>query len=144
MTRSQRQGVILAGLIGVMIAVYARALRPSADHGEPAAVVAEPPPVSPSAAPPVPERSPQRAAQREYAAHLVWGRDPFTRHSDSRPMSGLTLSGIIWDETRPMAIINGQMVHVGGECEGYRVTEIGPDRISVTDGIETFQLQIAP
>ena len=75
---------------------------------------------------------------------LAWRRDPFTRGAALDQMSGLTLSGIMWDPQLPMAIINGQTVRVGEELEGYEVLRISEDRVSVTDGTDTFHLRIAP
>lgn len=48
------------------------------------------------------------------------------------------------DPTKPMAILNDQMVSVGDEVEGYHVLEIGTDRVLITDGTETIQLLISP
>jgi hypothetical protein len=59
-------------------------------------------------------------------------------------LSGLSVSGILWDPTKPIAIINGAMVHVGEEIEGYQVLAINQDRVSVTDGTQTFQLPVSP
>jgi hypothetical protein len=59
-------------------------------------------------------------------------------------MSGLTLSGILWDPSAPIAVINGHMVQVGQEVDGYQVTAISNDRVSLTDGTQTFQLNISP
>jgi len=56
----------------------------------------------------------------------------------------LTLSGILWDANQPMAIINGQTLHVGDHLEGYRVTDITQARVSVSDGTQILQLLVAP
>ena len=90
------------------------------------------------------ERSAQREAQRQPTTLLAWGRDPFTRDAATGNGSGLALAGILWDPQQPMAIINGRTVRVGAELEGYRVTDITQDRVSITDGTQTFQLSIAP
>ena len=159
MTRSQQQFAILAVLVCIMVAVYARALRPKppsapmpaqgatsqAGGATAPAVGAE----APSARPgptlvSLPDRSSQHDAQRDRVAQLSWSRDPFTKGNAAGGMSGLVLSGILWDPKAPMVILNGQMLQVGGELEGYRVTEITPDHVSVTDGTDTLQLLIAP
>ena len=164
---SQRQRItLLAGLMVVMAAVYARAYwrapsssaarSPSAApgaqdtdraDGSTASSAAEklstaPSPVIELALPPRPG---SRDAQRRRAALLGWGRDPFSRAaaSPSEP-EGLVLSGILWDEAAPMAIINGQLLHIGEECEGYRIVAITQERVSVTDGTDIFQLFIVP
>lgn len=149
MTRRQ-QTMLLAGLAAVMVAVYARAFLPShrrvatpstgaASPSGQAAVTEQP-----VAVPALPDRSVQHTAQQARAAELSWSRDPFTRGAVAGQESGLALSGILWDPQAPIAIINGQMLHLGEELEGYRVTEITQERVSMTDGTQTFQLMIAP
>ena len=87
-----------------------------------------------------------REAQRRRMAELDWTRDPFTRPAEAVQAQAvsLSLSGIIWDEHAPIAIINGQMLRVGQEFSGYRVVEIAQDHVSITDGTKTFQLSFAP
>ena len=85
-----------------------------------------------------------REAQRQHLAGLEWDRDPFTRSAAGDQASELDLSGILWDPSQPMAIINGEMVQVGDELDDYRVLEIGPDHVSLTDGTEAFKLEISP
>ncbi len=146
MTR-QQQGLLLALLLVVMVAVYAR---PLLHHRAPAPAPAQAAdagthPAGHPAVPPLDApASPQRGVQRQRAADLRWSRDPFIRGGASGQMSGLSLSGILWSVKAPMAIINGQMAHVGDELEGYRVLEIRQDRVAVSDGTETLQLTITP
>ena len=137
------QAIILAVLIGVMVAVYARALRPTgeADHR---VTTMEPVSWGSDGTLTMPQRSSSRQAQRQHLAQLEWGRDPFARGFAGGQASGLELSGILWDATQPVVIINGTMVGVGEEIEGYRVTEIQQDRVSLTDGSQSFQLHISP
>ena len=150
MKRSQQQAAILAGLVIVMIAVYARRGHP-ARSSEPAApagadqphAAGEAPSAGESAPPALPDRSAQRETQRQEAERLAWARDPFTRGQAEGEGASLTLSGILWDARQPLAIINGQMLQVGEECEGYRVVEITQNRASLTDGVQTLQLSIA-
>jgi len=153
MTRTQQQGLLLAGLVIVMVAVYARALQPSSGPSseealpEPPVVRAEPTASQPTAstvAPPPPRSPDVQQAQRDRTATLSWNRDPFVRGSAIGQMSGLMLSGILWDDAHPMAIINGTMVETGQELDGYHILEIGHDRVAVTDGTQTFDLQVAP
>ena len=164
--REQRQRVTLLGVLTmVMTAVYVRACwrapspvdrSASTDQlaqgqgraTEPAVSSrgAEPP-ASPAVASelPLPQRSGQRDAQRQRAGVLSWGRDPFSHAvASSSELEGLVLSGIIWDATAPIAIINGQLLHTGEECEGYRIVGITQDHVSVSDGTDTFQLLITP
>ena len=153
---SQRQWLVLALLVGVMILVYRNAWRPSsprasrADSAQalegPEAGAADPKPSEGAGAAllSVPDPSPQRQAQRELNARLSWARDPFLSGAAGGQAIGFTLSGILWDTDTPMAIINGQMLRPGEEFEGYEVIEIKPDRVSISDGTETFQLVISP
>ena len=88
--------------------------------------------------------SQQREAQRQHAQVLAWRRDPFTRGAATGELSGLQLSGIIWDAQNPLAIINGGTVRVGDEVGGYYVVEITPDHVAVSDGAQTLDLRLAP
>jgi hypothetical protein len=137
-----------------MVAVYARALaRPAASReaspAQPPAGEQAAPEVSGPASGPLAERVARetvvaRELQRQHMMELKWDRDPFTRGAFGVGLSGLSLSGILWDTTQPIAIINGTTVQVGEEVEGYRVVEISEDHVSVSDGADSFQLRIAP
>ena len=148
MSKSQQQAALLGLLVVVMIGVYARALKPShpAAPSEPA--FQEPPAASieegqAEAAELLPLPT-QRAAQRERAAQLGWTRDPFTHGAGVGLAGGFALSGILWDATAPIAMVNGQMVGVGDTIEGYRVTEIRIDRVVLSDGQQTHELLVSP
>ena len=146
MTRQKQQRAILVVLVVVMSAIYTRALRtvsPPARHVQDQPAVHESTSPSANVALVRQEPVPQRESQHQRALLLAWRRDPFTRGAIGE-VSGLTLSGILWDANAPIAIINGQMVHVGEELEGYHVTEITQEHVSITDGTQTFQLKIAP
>ena len=77
------------------------------------------------------------------ATELAWGRDPFTGGSADSEVSGFDLSGILWDAAAPIAVINGQMLRVGDEVEGYRVVTITQDRVTLSDGGQPLNLFIA-
>ena len=155
MTKSRRQMLILAASVVVMIAVYVRALRPS---GPIAPKAGGRPPASESAAATaretaaapasgvvsldLPEALPARQAQRDQASRLAWGRDPFTGGAAGAEVSGFDLSGILWDATQPIAVINGQMLRVGDELESYKVTQIAQDSVLLSDGSQTLTLAI--
>ena len=151
---SKQQQWLLVGLVGFMVLVYAKALWPSKRPSpveavsssvesasvESAADEIQVPSVS---AAPVVDTS-QREEQRERAAKFSWGRDPFAKGMAEGQAGGLALSGILWDTQSPLAIINGQMLHIGDEVDGYHVTEITPERVAISDGTDTFQLQVSP
>ena len=149
MTRQRKQSLLLAALVVVLAAVYVRAFAPKRSASSAAvpstAVPASPPAegLSGPAASAPEEVLAQREAQRLHASELNWNRDPFTR-GRTGAVGGFTLSGILWDTQRPIAIINGQMLQVGEELDGYRVADISQDHVSLTDGTHTYQLLIAP
>ncbi len=135
----------------IMAAVYARDLRPSAPSHTPAVdpSAAVPAPASRPAASPadkvnldLPAENGSREAQRKHAAALAWGRDPFTGSSAGGEVSGFDLSGILWDANAPIAVINGQMLRVGDEVEGYRIVTITQDRVTMSDGSQPLNLTI--
>ena len=150
----KQQLIFLVVLVVIMAAVYVRALRPASSRRESAGATGARVPVAPSAAAAEPAaggtislelsaESGPRQAQREHAARLAWGRDPFTGGSAGEEVGGFALSGILWDPSQPIAIINGQMLRVGDEVEGYRVTAITQDTVSISDGGQALKLAIS-
>jgi len=85
-----------------------------------------------------------REEQSRRMMNSAWVRDPFASGSGNGSLSGLSLSGIMWDPSTPVAIINGELVNVGDTIDRYRIVSITKDEVSVTDGVETFQLNTAP
>jgi hypothetical protein len=158
MTRLQKQALILAALILVMIPIYAGAMRapklPPRPAGTPAIPQEENPRAvqtsvtpgfpMPLASPVPPELLAHRKAQRQRATLLPWRRDPFSPATTGSEGSGLVLSGILWDPVQPIAIINGQPATVGDEVEGYRVVKIAQDRVTVSDSVQTVHLRLSP
>lgn len=80
--------------------------------------------------------------QRQEAASAVpvrdpfnWSRDQINRFKDQEPkvrsstVAGLTLSGIIWDRKKPLAIINDRVVSVGDTVKGSVILEILKDMV---------------
>lgn len=146
----QNQKIVLGVLASVMVFIYLRALKGPAPQAEAISTSA----VEGVLTVDLGQESPslklihlssgdleQREAQRQQAAQMQWGRDPFSRGSTGNQAGGLSLSGILWDAQAPIVIINGQMLRIGEEVEGYRITQITPEYVAVTDGAETFQLQ---
>jgi len=72
----------------------------------------------------VPERDP-----------FNWSREQINRFKDQEPKlrsssaGGLTLSGIIWDRKKPLAIINDRVVSVGDTVKGSTILEILKDMV---------------
>jgi len=85
------------------------------------------------------------------AANFVYdpagGRDPMGQYASSDPAAvtwgrgtnqaapaGLALSGIVWDASNPMAIINHRLVKVGDVVAGGRVASILPGKVVIVVG----------
>ena len=104
------------------------------------------PPVKPEQAGPMSaEKAMPKIApvQRKRTTFVVWGRNPFVWPKvDASPTSGFTLSGIIWDEEAPYALINGTVVHAGDEIAGKKVKRIEPDKVILTDGLNDNTLRL--
>ena len=73
--------------------------------------------------------------------HAVQGhaeelRDPFTfgPRRDAVEPSGFVLLGVLWDATRPMAIIGEENVGVGDSVAGWQVIEIMQNGVIVQRG----------
>jgi hypothetical protein len=47
---------------------------------------------------------------------------------------GFSLSGIVWDPKNPVAIINGEVMHVGDSVDGKKILEIKKDRVILGEG----------
>ncbi|MBN2097764.1 MAG: hypothetical protein JW714_04720 [Candidatus Omnitrophica bacterium] len=54
----------------------------------------------------------------------------------------LSLSGIIYDQDKPLALINQQVVNTGSLISGARVMEIQPDSVRLSFQGEQFTLQL--
>lgn len=55
-------------------------------------------------------------------------------YSGELPLPGggkITLDGIVFSETSPVAVLNGRVLPVGGIVEGYTVVKILPDRVEL-------------
>jgi len=84
-------------------------------------------------------------ALEEEAGKLKLERDPFFKQpivlaGDSS--HGLRLSGIVWDETRPTAIINDEILAVGDQIAGYKVVIINKNKVIVSNGQQNVELNI--
>ena len=67
--------------------------------------------------------------KQEEAWTRSWGRDPFAAEGPEVNGSGssasdLHVSGIVWDEVMPVAIINEKVLKVGDEIHGFSIDKI--------------------
>lgn len=102
-----------------------------------------------------PQEAPKQAEEERfiYASHDK--RDPFVPLVDryGRPVSvveggiqfkisDMYLEGIIWDNEKPMAIINSEVVWAGNKVKGVTVEKIERDKVILSYQNETFELKI--
>ncbi len=81
---------------------------------------------------------------------LAWGRDPFYRSVDENkkptgePVQtpGWILSGILWDETNPSAVINKKIVRHGDIVNGAKVVRIHKNLVTLEKDNLEFTLNI--
>ena len=72
-------------------------------------------------------------------------RDPFTAAaiiSEKSLNSEISLTGILWDKVKPLAIINGNVVKKGQSLGNKTVIEIKPDRVILSDGQILSELRL--
>lgn len=85
---------------------------------------------------------PARTARRTSAD--TWGKNPMVVKEtfSGETISGFTLSGILWDKTKPTAIVNDQIVEKGSRLGDFVVIDIQKDRVSLDDGQDKIDLRL--
>jgi len=74
-----------------------------------------------------------------------WGRDPFSGkvYSFSHEVGAdLNLTGIIFDGKSPQALINDKIAGVGAIVSGWRILEIKPNKVTLSDGTNKIELKL--
>ncbi|MDD5128525.1 MAG: hypothetical protein PHO40_02600 [Candidatus Omnitrophica bacterium] len=74
-------------------------------------------------------------------------RDPFTAAPivlKENTQSGFALTGILWDKTNPLAIIDGEVVKKGDQFGGKTVEDIKQDVVILSDGQEFIEIKLEP
>lgn len=86
----------------------------------------------------------QSQAKYTEAAKLEWMRDPFSDkiYLSEKGEIDLKLSGILWDEKNPSAIISDKVVTEGDTVGKYTVLKIKEERVILNDGIKNVELII--
>jgi len=76
-------------------------------------------------------------------------RDPFAEldyrdvfSSSALDFSELSLSGIIWEEEAPLALINNQILGIGEMISGFKIDEISKNEVILIKGTEKFMLRL--
>jgi len=75
----------------------------------------------------------------------TWGRDPFSSGpavSAPATLSDMVLTGILWDDSAPLAMINDNLVGAGDKIGGYTAVEIKKDKVVLTDGEQNYTLTL--
>jgi hypothetical protein len=90
--------------------------------------------------------APQAAGQKKKLAaeDLVWARCPFSGkvYSASDKSLTLKLSGILWDEKMPQALINNEIVKKGESIGNFIVVKINTNSVVVNDGTKDLELTV--
>jgi hypothetical protein len=78
---------------------------------------------------------------------LPWSRDPFIAQEKFKKKGvskagALKLSGILWDETKPAAIIDDNIVSVGDKIGDRKVTRITKDTVVLEENGEEYILRL--
>lgn len=76
---------------------------------------------------------------------LPWGRCPFSGKayaSSGKPIVDLKLTGIIWDEKTPEALINNKIVKAGDTFGNYVVIKIDRNSVILNNGAEEIELRL--
>ncbi len=74
-------------------------------------------------------------------------RNPFSygvsgNNQEAGRLSNLSLTGIIWNITKPSAVINGQTVAVGDVIENFKVTQIKQDSVVIENANSRLELKL--
>ncbi len=77
----------------------------------------------------------------EEAGQISIERDPFSPVPKA-PASGIVLNGILWDENKPTAIINNEIVQAGQSVNGKVIVEIQKDKVILKDGSRNIELKM--
>ena len=77
-------------------------------------------------------------------AFQVWGRNPFNfeERGSEEKAPGIFLNGIVWDQKKPQAIINGSIVEAGDEIAGFTVIEIKQNAVVINNGAGNLEVKL--
>lgn len=72
-----------------------------------------------------------------------WERNPFSpKVVVTRKATGLILSGILWDDGNPSAIIDDEIVNIGSRIGSVVVVDITRKSVRLNDGVNDFDLSL--
>ncbi len=73
---------------------------------------------------------------------MEWIRCPFCGKLYIDDGSVVALSGILWDDKAPKAVINGKIIGIGSKVGKYRVINIDRDSVIVNDGSKNIVISL--
>jgi hypothetical protein len=77
------------------------------------------------------------------AQKLILKRDPFYKTPIAVSSQETRLSGIVWANVNPVAIINDTVVRVGDKVDGKTVVRILKDRVVLNDGTKDSEMLLS-
>lgn len=143
MEKKQKQIIIVAVLILVLVIAWVNAFSAIKKRAAKKTAVSQTAVVVPAT-----ESTQQvSVAQPIYPkeTNLEWLRCPFSGKfytGYKGEAFDLKLAGILWDEEKPQAIINNEVVGVGSNVGVYNVVEIRQYSVFITDGSDVFELKL--
>ncbi len=148
MDKHKKQLIITAGLILVMVVAWANTFKLIANRKKtkkaPVAISAPAAASDSNKAPSAPIKKPVIIQRVEDEEDLSWGRCPFSGkvyYGESKALD-LKLSGVLWDQDNPQAIINGEILEVGQRIGKFTIIEIHSEGVIISDGTSKFELKI--
>lgn len=134
--------VLVVVLILVSINSFNRIKRKLPPKSSPKAMPAETSELQPVSAPAVSEQ--ERQTKYAQVASMEWMRDPFHGkiYLSAKGDIDLKISGILWDEKKPSAIISDKIVNEGDTIGKYTVIKIEKESVILNDGVKNVELVI--
>jgi len=87
------------------------------------------------------EKSPLAQRIYDHEDGLEWIRCPFSGKFYIDGGDGIvTLSGILWDDKTPKAVINSQIVGIGDDIDEYSVVDISRSSITLNNGVKDIEI----
>ncbi len=82
----------------------------------------------------------RKAAKTDFVS---WGRNPFTSEGVSAEAgTGLVLNGILWDNKKPLVIINDNVIGIGGKIGENTIVDIKKESVILNSGTGNFELRL--
>lgn len=94
------------------------------------------------------EAAPEESLEKIFAKMEI-KRDPFVFGGPEKNLApagesqgSLELTAIAWDKSRPLAIINNEVLGIGDEIGGAKIVAIEEDKVKLARGNEVFELTL--